>query len=183
MMLTPGLRFILVSFIPTVFGPPLVVHGLLLLFRSTLSANSGLLFLVYAFSSLILYYATGALIYAKEALGARRLHARILSRVRGYLPGNIDLVIKGITAGKTGYIGEPWIQIFKWSRGESSCSLEILGDDRTLTRNPRNIQKILAVDFDNYCKGEFFGSISEPLLGVGVFNSDGDMWQFHRKRQ
>ncbi|KIJ47973.1 hypothetical protein M422DRAFT_226077 [Sphaerobolus stellatus SS14] len=107
-------------------------------------------------------------------MGARRLGARIMPRVRGWLPGNSDLIIKGLTSGRKDYIGEFIVGIFD-SAGET------LGDDRCFTRNPKNVQKILATDFENYRKGPFFANITEQLLGTGVFNSDGEMWQFHRK--
>ena len=108
--------------------------------------------------------------------------ARLLPRVRGYLPGNVDFILEGITANKTDYFGSVWISLFDLG-GASSCSLETLGDDRAFTRNPKNIQRILATDFENHSKGALFSEVTKPLLGAGVFNSDGEMWQFHRKRE
>ncbi|THU87636.1 cytochrome P450 [Dendrothele bispora CBS 962.96] len=45
---------------------------------------------------------------------------------------------------------------------------------------PEHIQRIFATDFGNYVKGERFQQAMGSVLGVGVFNSDGDMWKLHR---
>ncbi|KIJ47965.1 hypothetical protein M422DRAFT_28506 [Sphaerobolus stellatus SS14] len=187
MVLTPGLRFIFMSVIPAIVGPPVIVHGALLLTRSyyptcgTWASNSGILGSIYLFGGIIYYYTLNIVSSVKIYMGARRLGARIMPRVRGWLPGNSDLIIKGLTSGRKDYIGEFIVGIFDSAGGSSSCSVETLGDDRCFTRNPKNVQKILATDFENYRKGPFFANITEQLLGTGVFNSDGEMWQFHRK--
>ncbi|KAI1783318.1 cytochrome P450 [Ganoderma leucocontextum] len=44
----------------------------------------------------------------------------------------------------------------------------------------RRAQTILATDFNSYEKGPMLYRQLNALLGSGVFNSDGDMWKFHR---
>ncbi|KAJ7054373.1 cytochrome P450 monooxygenase pc-3 [Mycena amicta] len=44
-----------------------------------------------------------------------------------------------------------------------------------LTTEPEYIKIVLATDFANYEKG-----CMDSVLGTGVFNSDGEMWKFHR---
>ncbi|KAF8523078.1 cytochrome P450, partial [Hysterangium stoloniferum] len=39
---------------------------------------------------------------------------------------------------------------------------------------------ILVTNFDNFEKGNGFRSGAKSVLGTGVFNSDGEMWKFHR---
>lgn len=102
-----------------------------------------------------------------------------MPRVEGVLPGNLDLLYKGFSADKSEYLGEPWLSPMR--RLGTTFAVRILRDQRLCTLNPKNIQKILATDFEVYCKGKLFDGITESMLGVGVFNSDGDMWQFHRK--
>ncbi|THU98293.1 cytochrome P450 [Dendrothele bispora CBS 962.96] len=58
--------------------------------------------------------------------------------------------------------------------------MRVLWTDLLFTSNPEHIQRILATDFGNYVKGERFQQAMGSVLGVGVFNSDGDMWKFHR---
>ncbi|KZV93250.1 cytochrome P450 monooxygenase pc-3 [Exidia glandulosa HHB12029] len=54
------------------------------------------------------------------------------------------------------------------------------GQKIVFTTEPENVKAILATDFNNFVKGEFFHSAANSVLGTGVFNSDGDMWKFHR---
>ncbi|OJT15759.1 Cytochrome P450 52A3-A [Trametes pubescens] len=48
------------------------------------------------------------------------------------------------------------------------------------TVEPDHIKAILATEFTSFEKGPTFRSQMKSLLGVGVFNADGDMWKFHR---
>ncbi len=56
--------------------------------------------------------------------------------------------------------------------------------------HPAGIQRILQENHRNYGKGEMTGSILKPVLGNGLFTSEGDFWlkqrrlmqpTFHRK--
>ncbi|KAL2652921.1 hypothetical protein R1flu_021049 [Riccia fluitans] len=49
------------------------------------------------------------------------------------------------------------------------------------TANPRNVEHILKTNFANYPKGETMLGALKPLLGEGIFNSDGDIWRSQRK--
>ncbi|XP_030458455.1 cytochrome P450 94C1-like [Syzygium oleosum] len=51
----------------------------------------------------------------------------------------------------------------------------------TITANPGNVEHILRTRFDNYPKGKPFNAILGDLLGRGIFNADGESWQFQRK--
>ncbi|KAG2014268.1 cytochrome P450 [Coprinopsis cinerea AmutBmut pab1-1] len=53
-------------------------------------------------------------------------------------------------------------------------------DSRIITFEPDHIKAILATQFENFIKGDIFKAQMDSLLGVGVFNSDGEMWKFHR---
>lgn len=57
--------------------------------------------------------------------------------------------------------------------------LHILGN--VVTANPSNVEHMLKTRFDNYPKGKPFSAILGDLLGVGIFNVDGDQWRFQRK--
>ena len=49
------------------------------------------------------------------------------------------------------------------------------------TMDPRNIQSVLALDFARYGVEPTRAISAEPLLGKGVFTSDGEFWAFSRK--
>ncbi|CAI9259621.1 unnamed protein product [Lactuca saligna] len=51
----------------------------------------------------------------------------------------------------------------------------------TVTCDPRNLEHVLKVKFDNYPKGPTWQAVFHDLLGDGIFNSDGDTWLFQRK--
>lgn len=51
----------------------------------------------------------------------------------------------------------------------------------TVTCDPKNLEHILKLRFDNYPKGPTWQAVFHDLLGEGIFNSDGDTWLFQRK--
>ncbi|KAI3696026.1 hypothetical protein L1987_79035 [Smallanthus sonchifolius] len=52
--------------------------------------------------------------------------------------------------------------------------------DMLFTTNPLDIHHILTKNFSNYPKGDNFRKIFD-ILGDGIFNSDGELWETHRK--
>ncbi|KAL5551616.1 hypothetical protein UlMin_001792 [Ulmus minor] len=51
----------------------------------------------------------------------------------------------------------------------------------TVTCDPKDMEHILKVRFDNYPKGPNWQAAFHEFLGDGIFNSDGDTWLFQRK--
>ncbi|MQL90109.1 hypothetical protein Taro_022688 [Colocasia esculenta] len=51
----------------------------------------------------------------------------------------------------------------------------------TVTCDPRNLEHVLKLRFDNYAKGPTWNAVFHDLLGDGIFNSDGNTWRFQRK--
>ncbi|KAI3505130.1 hypothetical protein L1887_27046 [Cichorium endivia] len=51
----------------------------------------------------------------------------------------------------------------------------------TVTCDPRNLEHVLKINFENYPKGPTWQAVFHDLLGDGIFNSDGDTWLFQRK--
>jgi cytochrome P450 len=58
--------------------------------------------------------------------------------------------------------------------GEFSGILVFLG-------SPSNVKHVLQENFDAYSKGVRFKENVRPLLGQGIFSSDGSVWRLHRK--
>ncbi|KAI0358372.1 cytochrome P450 [Trametes cingulata] len=58
--------------------------------------------------------------------------------------------------------------------------VEIYFIKRLFTTEPDHVKAILATDFASYEKGPSFRDQMRSLLGVGVFNADGELWKFHR---
>ncbi|KAK7445180.1 Protein kinase alk2 [Stygiomarasmius scandens] len=79
---------------------------------------------------------------------------------------------------RDGYMGEA---MHEWSKQYgNSYIFRVLGVDRFLTIEPEHIKAILATQFDDFHKGDMEEDQFKSLLGSGVFNSDGEMWKFHR---
>ncbi|KAJ6579544.1 cytochrome P450 [Mycena vulgaris] len=57
---------------------------------------------------------------------------------------------------------------------------KLLFEAEISTLEPEYIKAILATDFDNYWKGPNDSRLGHSLLGFGIFNSDDEMWRFHR---
>ena len=182
MKITPGVRFLITTGIPALLGPPLFIHAFLIFIShliSPISLTPTILVCTYLFSFPAYVFLSTRISILRETWGAYRLGARVVPRVEGILPGNLDLLYKGFSADKSEYLGEPWLSPMR--RLGTTFSIRILRDQRMCTLNPQNIQKIVATNFEIYRKGKMLNNIQESMLGVGVFNSDGDMWQFHRK--
>ncbi|KAF9643946.1 cytochrome P450 [Thelephora ganbajun] len=55
-----------------------------------------------------------------------------------------------------------------------------MGTSHILTLEPQYLKIVLSTGFEHYEKGEVFRDVFRSLFGTGVFNSDGEMWKFHR---
>ncbi|GBE87187.1 cytochrom P450 [Sparassis latifolia] len=53
-------------------------------------------------------------------------------------------------------------------------------ENKVFTSEPEHIKIVLATHFPGFEKGQSFRGQMQSLLGTGVFNSDGEMWKFHR---
>ncbi|KAI5895522.1 cytochrome P450 [Schizophyllum commune H4-8] len=97
-----------------------------------------------------------------------------------FTPGSIYTVLKMARKFRTNapYPGDMLTEHIKTL---GPCfSTRTLFTYRVFTIAPEHVKAILATQFDDFEKGKHLCSILYPLLGVGVFASDGDMWKFHR---
>ncbi|RDB18325.1 hypothetical protein Hypma_000510 [Hypsizygus marmoreus] len=109
---------------------------------------------------------------------AAALGARLAPEIEGTAIGNLDMLKKMRTLWETGYPADGMMETF----GEKgpAFNMRIMWSDLIFTAHPDHIKLILATDFNNYVKGSRFHKTMFSVLGSGVFNSDGDMWKFHR---
>eukprot|EP00249_Psilotum_nudum_P009141 c21735_g1_i1 orf=283-1797(+) len=49
------------------------------------------------------------------------------------------------------------------------------------TANPDNVEHILKTNFNNYMKGSTSHHVQYDLFGLGIFNTDGELWKRQRK--
>ncbi|KAJ3758543.1 cytochrome P450 monooxygenase pc-1 [Lentinula raphanica] len=109
---------------------------------------------------------------------AAALGARLAPRVKGKWFANLDVLKMMMDNYHTGYPADGLVDIMK-DQGPV-FNTNVLWQNMIFTSQPEHIQLILATDFGNYAKGERFQRNMSSVLGAGVFNSDGDMWKFHR---
>nr|AAL67906.1 cytochrome P450 monooxygenase pc-2 [Phanerodontia chrysosporium] len=93
-------------------------------------------------------------------------------------PGSIDLLRQLTQTFETGFLSE-MLWGYMHVLGQT-FEVYILWDSNYVTSDANVIKTILATDFDNFVKGEKLDVCVRPVLGTGVFNSDGEMWKFHR---
>lgn len=126
-----------------------------------------------------------ALMIASHCIGdwrikrrAAALGARPMPQVRTTLPGNFDLLRRMLGYMQSGYPGDGLDElIVKYG---PVFDVNVMWERQYFTTCPEHIKRILATDFANYEKGPRFRFNMRSVLGSGVFNSDGDMWRFHR---
>ncbi|KAH7868885.1 cytochrome P450 monooxygenase pc-1 [Lentinula edodes] len=114
----------------------------------------------------------------RQKRDAAAIGARIAPRVKGKWFANLDLLKMMMNNYYKGYPADGLIDIMK-DEGPV-FNMNILWENMVFTCQPEHIQLILATDFNNYAKGRRFQRNMSAVLGAGVFNSDGDMWKFHR---
>ncbi|KAF8837108.1 cytochrome P450 [Paxillus ammoniavirescens] len=94
------------------------------------------------------------------------------------LPGGLDKLSGLVWNFSNGHIGE-------FMEGEceevgQTLNARLLYENRIFTTEPEYIKAILATQFNSFVKGPIFWDQFHSLLGTGVFDSDGDIWKFHR---
>ncbi|KAI9572479.1 cytochrome P450 [Boletus coccyginus] len=104
--------------------------------------------------------------------------AILAPRVPTKWPGGLDLLLTSVWNSRSGYMGEV---IEKQCKDNGNAiTLGILWENRIFTTEPEHVKALLATQFNSFAKGPIFYDTAVSLLGTGVFNSDGDIWKFHR---
>ncbi|KAF8164307.1 cytochrome P450 [Pholiota molesta] len=115
-----------------------------------------------------------------DAKAAAANNAFLPPPVKEQLPhfAGLSIMKRMVQELKDGYPGDGFLE---WMEEYGpTYQLRLLSDNRMVTAEPEHIKQILATQFDAYEKGPAFNSQFSSLLGTGVFNSDGEMWKFHR---
>ncbi|KAG8981569.1 hypothetical protein FRB90_007160, partial [Tulasnella sp. 427] len=104
-----------------------------------------------------------------------QLNAIRVPVVKGRLPGNFDVLQIMLQSFEEEYAVQ-FLEDNVEKYGHLFC-LRFFGEGLIVTFNPNDIKRIMATDFSVWEKGEKF---HDPTGRSGVFNSDGEMWKFHR---
>jgi cytochrome P450 len=115
-----------------------------------------------------------------DARAAARMGASILPHVeeKGLGFAGTTIIKRLLSDVAQGYPGDSFLE---WSqRYGNTYQMRLLSDNRAFTTEPEHVKQILATQFNAFEKGPYLQKIFQPFLGTGVFNSDGEMWKFHR---
>ncbi|KAG6908239.1 hypothetical protein DXG01_005632 [Tephrocybe rancida] len=110
---------------------------------------------------------------------AQQLGVKLIPRVAGKWPGNIDVLLKMLKAFKTAYVVDVYLQMFEEYRC-TTLNLYILWTDQIITMDHEHTKFVLATGFNNFWRGYAQKERMENFLGVGIFNRDDDVWKMHR---
>ncbi|KAF8575742.1 cytochrome P450 [Ramaria rubella] len=112
----------------------------------------------------------GILQYLLDEYEIRKLGARRVPQVHTRWPGGIDAMRDIIKKMSKGSVSEAW-----------DSYISAYGPTYNITTaEPDHLKTILSTNFDSYEKGWVFQSQMKSVLGTGVFNSNNEMWKFHR---
>ncbi|KAG9793281.1 Cytochrome P450 monooxygenase [Exophiala dermatitidis] len=124
---------------------------------------------------------------AISTLWASRYHARKAKELgaarppmHAYkLPLGVDNLMRFIRADKKHKVPQEAMKVFE-EAGRPTYLQRMPGTTNIITHDPKNIQALLATQFHDFelgsrRKGNFY-----PMLGIGIFTSDGKTWEHSR---
>ncbi|KAJ7097078.1 cytochrome P450 [Mycena belliarum] len=176
--LPPGVAY-LTALLPALVAPPLLTIALLLLLHRTLRVASppwltAVLCVVSVPGAVVVRIQYTDLVDRRTAASLGAVLPPDVATGFGGL-GTVFLSVRDLAAGYPGQLlGQRCVQ------HGNTFSIRIGWKNRVFTAEPQYIKSMLATDFASFEKGPTFRDVFQPLLGTGVFASDGAMWKFHR---
>ncbi|KAF9512803.1 hypothetical protein BS47DRAFT_1393957 [Hydnum rufescens UP504] len=130
-------------------------------------------------ATVLLFKARRSLYAGRELARDRaRLGASTIPKVRGRLPGNIDILWRLVALESTEYCGDTLRQ---WEKEYGpTFDMGILWGHQIVTSDPVNIHEIFTTRFASFQKSKKFHDMMEAFLGDSIFTTDGDAWRYHR---
>lgn len=98
----------------------------------------------------------------------------------GRYPLGIDQLLEAIKASKEQILPDLFLEWFEEAGAWTTRYSILSGEYSFFTCDPKNIQAILATQFDDFCLGDRRIGNVMPLLGNGIFTQDGKAWEHSR---
>jgi hypothetical protein len=93
------------------------------------------------------------------------------------LPLAIDLVKEVLDADKNHIVPNYFLEVYNVKVGKRQTWIQnMLGSYGYITSDPKNVQAILATQFNDFELGESRRGNFFPMLGNGIFTTDGKGW-------
>ncbi|KAI1529187.1 CypX, Cytochrome P450 [Pyrenophora tritici-repentis] len=151
--------------------------------------HSSILIGLWVSISFIIYRIVASIITShRHAANARRLGCLPAPKFNDQMPLDIFNIRTAARISKADK--ERRVPQYIQSRVHNACEVEgktvstfyanFMGSEGIFTVEPRNIQAILATQFKDFGLGELRNESFSPLLGRGIFSSDGEQWSHAR---
>jgi hypothetical protein len=92
------------------------------------------------------------------------------------LPFGIDILKRALDATKDQRLQDDDLKVYEELGQRATWNQNILGSWHHVTSDPNNIQAILAKQFNDFDLGPIRRGSFAPLIGHGIFTSDGEDW-------
>lgn len=106
----------------------------------------------------------------EKVLGCRRPH-----RQHNKLPFGIDYLWTVLKADREHRVPQELLKICRDTK-HATFVHQCAGNDSIVTSDPKNVQAILALQFKDFSLGSRRSQNFYPMLGNGIFTTDGEMW-------
>ncbi|KAF7762028.1 hypothetical protein Agabi119p4_10020 [Agaricus bisporus var. burnettii] len=116
--------------------------------------------------------------WIQEITNSKAAHARGAVLPPHVKENQIKLAKSLTQEPNVGYPQDTWSELLNKYGNTFRFSIGL--DETYFTTEPEHVKAMLSTEFDNFEKGPTWFEDAKSLFGTGVFNSDGDMWKFHR---
>ncbi|OBZ76028.1 hypothetical protein A0H81_03501 [Grifola frondosa] len=176
--LPPGIPFLFHNLLTLSFPPAVVLLATRVLRFQHVLVPGWLLVLAIIVINPLLFAARVSLMRWHTRRAAARMGAVLPDALVGRWIGGLDVMMDMLHAFKVGY--PPDIFDRGFSLNSALFSFDVLWVTGYVTTDPDIVKTVLALEFPNFEKGEVLRNNLNAIFGTGVFNSDGEMWKFHR---
>ncbi len=112
----------------------------------------------------------------RHAQNAARLGCKEPPRRAHKLPLAIDIAQRLMKADTEKRVPDLFLDVYEELGRVATWKQYFLGTDAILTVDPKNIQAILATQFNDFAIGDGRRKNFSPMLGNGIFTADGKAW-------
>ena len=127
--------------------------------------------------ALIVYYIGASILsHRHHARKARELGCEPAWERPYRLPFGIDLVREVMNADKNNIVPNYFLDTYYKTGKKATWNQNMLGSYGYITSDPKNVQALLATQFNDFELGENRRGNFFPMLGNGIFTSDGKSW-------
>ncbi|KAI6352065.1 alanine transaminase alt2 [Pyricularia grisea] len=143
---------------------------------------NSIVLLISLITLLLIYKLLNSLIVRplQNHIAARRLNCGSVPKEPSRWPLGIDTVLRGLQADKNQQMPDYVASRFA-AMGRHTWRISVLGTSNIITAEPRNVQALLATQFDDFCMGNARTTNLKILLGRSIFAVDGPAWHGARE--